>query len=160
MSKYQTRDEVVLQVLLALKEGSAFDIIRQYEKDHPGMRAEDMQRFCAGVHGSCSQLHDKGKIRRVRVINNPTTGAEVYVYAVEAIQRRPTEKLEKGYKEKAERLELELAKANACSEQLAKELLVFKNDSIRKDDLADAFFVAQESGDMNQLKKLFVRKAV
>lgn len=108
-AKAKTRDQVVLEILSSLGEGSAADIIRAYEGIQAGsMNAEEIQRFSAGVHGSCSILHDAAKIRRIRIDINPTSGKEVFVYAVETIQRAPRAKVDKGYKEKCEELAIQL----------------------------------------------------
>lgn len=92
------------------------------------MSGEEKHRFWQGVHGSCSKLHDDGRIRRVSTKVNPTTGAEVYVYAVEEIQRQPQVKVTKSWKDKCLALQAEMKEKD---EQI--EFLIMRNDKLREE---------------------------
>ena len=106
----QTRDEIVLAILRRIGRGTAFDVIRELKHELPNASDEERVRIGQGVHGSCSGLHDDGKLRRVGTEINPTTGKDVYVYEVEQIQRAPGPRnVSKRWKEKCEAAQKQVA---------------------------------------------------
>lgn len=113
-----TQKQIVLDVLRKLnKVAIAEEVIAAIEND-PAMSLAEKVRVGKNVHGCLSTLHDEGRIRRACVSTNPETGASVYAYEVEQIQRKSTVKVEKGYKQKCEALERELAEERERNEYL------------------------------------------
>lgn len=155
-----TRKETILEILRELKRRAIAEeiiLILDSKLTAQGVSLADRVRIGQGTHGTLSILHDEGKIRRY-LSTNPVTGREVYEYEIEQIQRAPAPKVSKTWKEKAEQLQVELKRETERADWLAKRNEIYKNDSVSKDQLADAFYAAKESGDWESLKNLFVKK--
>jgi hypothetical protein len=115
----KTRDQIALDLLRRIRTGSAFDLMALYEEENQFSSAEDRNRFCQGVHGSLSGLFDEGKIARPSMKLNPSTGKEVYVYEILDVQRKPTAKASKGYKDKYEEASAQLKSETDRADWLA-----------------------------------------
>lgn len=125
-SQNDTRKQIVLAILRQIgRAATAEQVIETYDRDNQDQSVTERVRFGKEVHGTLSTLFNDGKIRRAGTVLNPASGAEVYSYEVEQIQRAPREKVSKGYKEKCDALEKQLKEENERN-----EFLVMRNQRL------------------------------
>lgn len=156
-----TQREFVLSSIKAF-DGfpTAFQVFDHYYEEH--LRGHENQpefarnvgRAMQAVHRTCAILEQEGVLFHASVEINDS-GEEVYSYGVEAIQRKPQIKVSKGYKEPYEQAMRDLATKDKILAEQERKLQVFHNDSVTKDQVAEAFYAAKETGNWESLTKLF-----
>ena len=135
----KTRDQIVLMLLRDVGSGSAFDLMAAYERAAVFADGEERHRFCQGVHGSLSKLFDEGRVNRLGLKVNPTTGAEVYVYAHLEQARAPRERVTKSWKDKYEALKAATdAEIRELREQVETLILMKERVEAERDRLIGA----------------------
>jgi hypothetical protein len=139
-------------------EGTAFDMIRHIQSSVNFADDEARFRFVQNVHATVSDLAKEGVLKCTGVRVNPPTGAEVKFYEINEGDVVPVETVEKGYKKRFEALQVELVALTKRLATAESELSVYKNDSIKKDCLADVYYEARSKVDWNMILNLFAKQ--
>lgn len=131
----KTRGELILELLADWQRQHGYgaiaeELIEKYDNDNPGQSLPERVRFGKEVHGTLSQLYDAGKVARSRTRLNPASGAEVYEYVIETIQRAPRDKVSKSYKEKYELLVQEISLERSRKEKQVNWLIQKKDEAL------------------------------